>query len=123
ELTQPGLELLGPLSLQPPQQYRQELGPRAAVHEDDELEAEALLVGLVQPRQLLEDLGLRAALLLGRLADPWMGRERRDLVCLGQRQRDLFGDIERVLVRGQLVDKARPPREERRQLAGAQLPR
>ena len=119
----PCLELVGPLSLEPLAQHGQELGPRAPVHEDDELEAEALLVGLVQARELLEHVRLGASLLLGGLADAWMSRERGDLVGLGQRERDVLRDLERVLMCGELLDEARPPREERRQLVGAQLPR
>ncbi len=123
ELAQTGLELVGPLPLEPLAQHGQELGPRAAVHEDDELEAEALLVGLVQARELLEHVRLRATLLLGGLADPRMSRQRCDLVGFGQRERDVLRDLEWVLMRGELLDEPRPPREERRQLVGAQLPR
>ena len=111
------------LPLEPLAQHGQQLGPRAPVHEDDELEAEALLVGLVQARELFEHVGLGAPLLLGGLADPRMSRQRGNLVRFGQRERDLLRDLERVLVRGELLDEARPPREERRQLVGAQLPR
>ena len=50
-------------------------------------------------------------------------RQRRDLIVLGERERDLLGDVERVLALGELVDEPRSPREERRQLVGAQLPR
>ena len=63
-------------------------------------------------------------MLLGRaLADPWMRGERGELVLVGQLERDLLGDRERVLARGELVDEPRAPREERRQLVSAQLPR
>ena len=82
-----------------------------------------LLVLLVQPRQLGEHLRLGAALLLGGLADPGVRRQRRDLIVLGERERHLLGDGERILALGELVDEPGSPREERRQLLDAQLPR
>jgi hypothetical protein len=120
---QPCLELVGPLPLESLAQHRHEFSSCAPVDEDDELEAETLLVGLVQAGELLEHIWLGTPLLVGGLADPRMSRQRGDLVGLGQREGDLLGDLERVLACCQLVDEARPPGEERRQLVGAQLPR
>ena len=93
---------------------RQQLGARAAVDEDDELEPEAALVLLVQARQLLEHLGLGAALLLRGLADSGVRGERSDLIGLGQRERHLLGDGERVGACRELVDEPRSAREQRR---------
>ena len=82
---------------------------RPSVDEDDEREAEAALVLLVQVLQLGQDLGLGPALFLGRLADSGVRRERRDLIVLGERERHLLGDLERVLARGELVHESRSP--------------
>ena len=123
ERPQPRLELLVARALQPLAQHGQQLGAGAAVDEDDELEAEAALVLVVQAGELVEHLGLGAALLLRRLADARMRRERGDLVGLRQRQRDLLGDGERIRAGRKLVDEPRAPREQRRQLLDAQLPR
>ena len=102
---------------EPLAQHRHELRTGPAVDEDDEREAEAALVLLVQPLQLGEHLRLGAALLLGGLADPGVRRQRCDLIVLGERERHLLGDLERALALGELVHEPRSPREERRQLA------
>ena len=96
ERAQPRLELLVARAREPLAQHRDELGAGPPVHEDDEREAEAPLVLLVQPRQLGEHLRLGAALLLGGLADAGVRRQRRDLIVLGERERHLLGDGERV---------------------------
>ena len=70
ELVDAGLELLVARPLEPLAQDRDDLAPRAAVDEDDEAEAEPLLVGAVQLGELGEHAGIVVGALLGRASAP-----------------------------------------------------
>jgi len=62
--------------------------------------------------------------LFGRaLADARMRRERLDLLVLAQAVRDVAGAGERVLLQRELLDEARPPAEQLREIVDRQLPR
>ena len=113
-------------------QHRDELGARAAVDEDDEAEAEALLVGGVQLGELRQHLRVlrRGLALLGRraaaeppLADARMVRQRLDPLLLGQPGEHLARAAERVLLLGERLDEAAAGLEEVGELVHAQLPR
>src|SRR2546428_4855822 len=128
ELVERGLELLLARALEPPAQDGDELGLRPPVDEHDEPEAERLLVRAVQVVELRRR-GVGA--LLGRAASaqapPGANRrvrvEHRLLLVVCERARDLARAAERVLERGELLDEARAPLEQLRELVRAQLPR
>src|SRR5205085_7463637 len=101
ELLEARLELLLARAREPLLEDREQLGPRAAVHEDDEAEAELLLVDLVQVRELCEHGRVLAALLGRRLADARVRRECGGLVLLGKLRDHLAGRAERVLALGE----------------------
>ena len=107
-------------------QDRHDLGLRPAVHEDDEAEAELLLVGAVQ----LVELGrLVRALLRGRPRREVAGADRRVrvehllLLLVGQRRRDLARVAERIVELGEPLHEAGASFEQLRELLDAQLPR
>src|SRR5207248_3118250 len=118
-----GVELLLARVPQSHAQLRKDLRARAAVHEDDEAEAEALLVRVVELGKLCED-GWVVAVLLGRaLADARMRRERLDLLVLAQAARDVARTREWIVLGRELLDEARPSAEQLRELVDRQLPR
>ena len=82
------------------------------------------LVGLVQPRELREDVRLGAALLLGGLADR-ADASPSAATCSssGSASATSSATSSGSSCSASSLDEARPPREERRQLVGAQLPR
>src|SRR5689334_22624740 len=86
-------------------QHRDEVGARAAGDEDDEAEAEALLVGAVQLGELGEHGRVVAVLLRRALADPRVRSERLELLLVGQRARDLVRAAEWILGRGEPLDE------------------
>src|SRR5207248_1259524 len=94
ELVEPGVELRGARPLEPFAQDRDELGARAAVHEDDEAKAETLLVRAVQLCELREHGRILAVLLRRALADARVRRERFELLLVGERARDLTCPLE-----------------------------
>src|SRR5204863_1845021 len=66
ELLDGGVELLLPCPLEPLPQHVEDLGLRAPVDEDDEAEAELLLVDLVEVGELRQDDRIGVAALLRR---------------------------------------------------------
>ena len=104
---------------------------RTAVDEDDEAEAEALLVVPVQLLQLGHDGGVVVRALLGgrvlreplALADRGVRVEHLLLLGIGERRRDLAGVIERMVGTGELLDERGASLEELGELVGGQLPR
>src|SRR2546425_10619942 len=117
----------------PPETFaedRDDLGLRPPVHEDDEAEAETLLVGAVQPRERLENNGIVVAALLACTARGELGRADRRMrvehllhLLVAQLARDLACHSKRILPLGEALDEARPSFEELRELLDAQLPR
>src|SRR5207245_9369894 len=89
ELVESGFELLRARPLEPLGQDRDELGARAALHEDDEAKAETLLVRAVQLGELREHRRVLSVLLRRALADARVRRERLELLLVRERARDL----------------------------------
>src|SRR5439155_4248129 len=97
-------------------QDRDDLTAGAAVDEDDEAEAELVLVGAVELAQLLEHVRvLVLALLRGgtggktrALTDRGVGVQRIELVGLAQLGDHVVGEVERVRAAAQDLDEARP---------------
>ena len=108
-----------------------DLGLRPSVDEDDEAEAEALLIAPVQLRELGQHRRIVVEALLGRrsrrkpvpLPDRGMRVERRELLVLGQRADDLVRVVERILDLRQPLDERRAALEELLELVYRQLPR
>src|SRR5205085_8995589 len=130
ELAQRGVELLRARTFEPLAQDRDYLRLRAAVHEDDEAEAEALLVLAVEPLELGERLGIVVRSLFRRgsgrqlpRADRGVRVQRLELLGLRQTGDHLVRRVERVRVLGQVRDECRLSLEELRELLVAQLPR
>ena len=96
-------------------QHLEDLRLRPPVDEDDEAEAEPLLVLGVQPRELGQRLGVGVGALLGgracgeaaARADRGVGVQRLELLVLGQRGDHLAGVAERVLARRRACGRAR----------------
>ena len=125
------VELLLPAPPDPLPEHLEDLGLRAARHEDDEAEPELLLVDLVQVREIGEHDRVGVGPLLGGgpgrqpapRADRRVGVERFDLLVVGERGDDVVGPPQRVLDLGEPFDEARASLEELRQLVRGQLPR
>src|SRR4029079_12831789 len=131
ELVERRLELGLRRMVDPVAQHLEDLPLRTAVHEDDEAEAVPLLVVRVEPRELLEDdrVGVRALLrsrARGQTRALPDGRVRvEDLALLVGRKLVDAGPCpcQRVGLRREPFDEARPPFEQLRELVRAQLPR
>src|SRR5207247_4104232 len=130
ELLEGGVQLLLARALEPLPQDLEDLFLRPAVDEDDEAEAELLLVDLVQVRELGERDGIAARSLLGgrsfrqaAAADRGMRVERLELLRLAQLADHVQRGPERAVLLREPLDEARVPLEELRELLGAQLPR
>ena len=111
-------------------QHLEDLRLRPAVDEDDEAEAELLLVDLVQVGELGEDgrVGVVPCSAAERAercsrADRRVRAQRLDLLLLAGGVEHVLGALERVLELGEPLDEARVALEELGQLVGAQLPR
>src|ERR671923_1238358 len=111
ELLHCRVELLLPRPPQPLAQDRDDRRPRPPVDEDDEAEAEPLLVGAVEPLKLGQQGLAAAALLRRRLADPRVRGQRLGLLLVRQLAYHLAGDLERILAVSEPLDEARPARE------------
>src|SRR5919108_1233911 len=116
--------------LRPLPQDGEDLPARTAVDEDDEAEAELLLVGLVQPAQGREQRGILVGALLllggfgpGALPYPRMRVQRLDTRLLGELLEHLPRLAERVVPARELLGQARVALEQRVELLDAQLPR
>src|SRR3954454_19132397 len=127
QLVERGVELLLARADEALAQDRDELPLRAAGDEDDEAEAEALLVGAVQLGELGR-CGVRA--LLGgrarrarRPADRGVGVEHLLLLGVDQLRGDRARVAERIVERRESLDEGGAPLEQRRELLDAQLPR
>src|SRR5207248_2558069 len=124
------VELLLARSLQSLAQHVEDLRLRAAVDEDDEAEAELLLVDLVQVGEFRQDDRIGVAALLGGRArreplraDRGMRVQRLELVALLQLTDHVTCSAERVLLLGEFLDEPRAALEELRELLDRQLPR
>ena len=112
-------------------QHVEDLRLRPAVDEDDEPEAELLLVDLVLVGELRQHRRVGVLALLRRRAgreaaartDGRVCVERLDLLLLAERVDHLVRPLERVVELGEPLDERRPALEELGQLVDAQLPR
>jgi len=127
---QSGLEFLFGSALESLLQDLEDVGFRAAVDEDDEAEAELLLIDLVQVGELGQDRRMAAAALLGgRALREVASADRRvrvqclSLLLLCQLRKDLLCRSERVVSLGEELDQPRAALEQLRELVGGQLPR
>ena len=124
ERPQPRLELLAARALEPLAQHRQQLGPRAAVRRRRRTRSRS---AARTPRSAAR--ARRAPRARRRAAPPTArrsadaSRARRPGRPRAATSATSSATVERILARGELVDEPRAPREQRRQLLDAQLPR
>src|SRR5215472_15033554 len=131
ELAESGVELLVARALEPLPQDGDDLPLRSPVDEDDEAEAERLLVRPVQRGELSEHGGVVVGALLGggtggetgALADRRVRRQCLELLFIGQLSDRCLGPVEGLLTLAENLDQPRPALEELGQLVLAQLPR